>query len=110
MGYKSKSTASERYVFFPPEDLYLLRHVLAWWEHKLQPFILSGIIQCCSSMSAESWTITDATTNINEAQHAWTNKFTGTKLSLVEGILRQVSTLLMLDFNLTQYQRSETRF
>lgn len=71
---------------------------LAWWDHKLQPFILSGIIQCCSSMSAESWALTDATTNINEAQHAWTNKFTGTKLSLVEAILRQVSVSLVLSW------------
>ncbi|KAJ3839444.1 hypothetical protein F5878DRAFT_724507 [Lentinula raphanica] len=69
--------------------------VTAWWNHKLQPFILSGIVQCCSSMSAETWAITDSTTNMNESQHAWTNKFTGTKLSLVEAIL----TAMKLDFD-----------
>ncbi|KAJ3710836.1 hypothetical protein C8R42DRAFT_729050 [Lentinula raphanica] len=63
------------------------RHVQAWWDHKLQPFILAGIIRCRSAMDLESWTITDSTTNMNEAQHAWTNKFTGTKLSLLEAIL-----------------------
>ncbi|KAJ3754597.1 hypothetical protein EV360DRAFT_51315, partial [Lentinula raphanica] len=67
----------------------------AWWDHKLQPFILSGIIQCRSKMNPESWTITDSTTNMNEAQHAWTNKFTGTKLSLLEAIL----TAQKLDFD-----------
>ncbi|KAJ3831457.1 hypothetical protein F5878DRAFT_636252 [Lentinula raphanica] len=71
------------------------RHIQAWWDHKLQPFILSGIVQCRSKMSLESWTITDSTTNMNEAQHAWTNKFTGTKLSLLEAIL----TAQKLDFD-----------
>ncbi|KAJ3964324.1 hypothetical protein EV361DRAFT_874092, partial [Lentinula raphanica] len=63
------------------------RRVKAWWDHKRQLFILSGIVQCCSAMTSESWTITNSTTNMNEAQHAWTNKFTGTKLSLLEAIL-----------------------
>ncbi|KAJ3717520.1 hypothetical protein C8R42DRAFT_724434 [Lentinula raphanica] len=46
-------------------------------------------------MSAETWAMTDSTTNMNESQHAWTNKFTGTKLSLVEAIL----TAMKLDFD-----------
>ncbi|THU85403.1 hypothetical protein K435DRAFT_685672 [Dendrothele bispora CBS 962.96] len=58
-----------------------------WWNHKLQAFILSGIIQCRSKMSAESWALTNSTTNINEGMHSFTNKHTGTKKSLVEAIL-----------------------
>ncbi|THV01762.1 hypothetical protein K435DRAFT_793088 [Dendrothele bispora CBS 962.96] len=58
-----------------------------WWNHKLQAFILSGIIQCCSKMSAESWVLTNSTTNINKDMHSFTNKHTGTKKSLVEAIL-----------------------
>ncbi|KIK66254.1 hypothetical protein GYMLUDRAFT_239239 [Collybiopsis luxurians FD-317 M1] len=46
-------------------------------------------------MSAESWALTESNTNMNEAQHAWTNHFTGTDLLLLEAILSAEK----LDFN-----------
>ncbi|THU76183.1 hypothetical protein K435DRAFT_705395, partial [Dendrothele bispora CBS 962.96] len=68
-------------------EWYLIKCDQAWWDHKLQPFILSGIVHCRSKMSEQSWAITQSTTNMNEGQHSWTNRFVGTRKSLVEAIL-----------------------
>ncbi|KIK57890.1 hypothetical protein GYMLUDRAFT_246542 [Collybiopsis luxurians FD-317 M1] len=65
---------------------------------KLQAFILSSIIHCFSNMGAESWALTELSTNLNEAQHAWTNCFTGTDLSLLKAILSAKT----LDFNTSE--------
>ncbi|KIK64479.1 hypothetical protein GYMLUDRAFT_71340 [Collybiopsis luxurians FD-317 M1] len=58
-----------------------------WWQHKLQPFILSGIVQCCSKMDPTAWATTRSTTNLNESQHHWTNIHTGTRKSITEAIV-----------------------
>lgn len=41
-------------------------------------------------MELSDWDSTPNTTNGNEGQHAWTNKQTGTRLSLLEAILMYV--------------------
>ncbi|KIK65925.1 hypothetical protein GYMLUDRAFT_70176 [Collybiopsis luxurians FD-317 M1] len=58
-----------------------------WWRHKLQPFILSGIIQCKSKIDPTAWATMQSTTNLNESQHCWTNIYTGTKRSITEAIV-----------------------
>ncbi|KAJ7919744.1 hypothetical protein B0H13DRAFT_1868324 [Mycena leptocephala] len=52
------------------------------WDHKAMPCL----IKSQSPMSAEDWDSTLSTTNTAEAQHHWTNRQTGVKLSLVEAI------------------------
>ncbi|KAF9018292.1 hypothetical protein BDZ89DRAFT_1117241 [Hymenopellis radicata] len=65
-----------------------IKKIIDWWDHKWKsPWILGTLIQCRSKMSAETWARASHTTNISEAQHAWTNKQTGIKLTLLEGIL-----------------------
>ena len=66
----------------------VLTCLLDWWAHKVNnKWILPSIIQCVSKISPEDWVITEATTNIGESQHHWTNKHTGMRLSLVEAIV-----------------------
>ncbi|KAF8313350.1 hypothetical protein F5887DRAFT_1090268 [Amanita rubescens] len=61
--------------------------VQAWWAHKLDHrWILPAIMPLRTKMNPADWTITQATTNMGESQHHWTNSNTGTKLSLVEAI------------------------
>ncbi|KAJ7192001.1 hypothetical protein GGX14DRAFT_329690, partial [Mycena pura] len=58
-----------------------------WWAHKeMHPWIIPCLIKSQSGLSAEIWDTTPSTTNNNEAQHAWTNRLTGTGLSLTEGL------------------------
>jgi hypothetical protein len=60
---------------------------LDWWAHKLQHiWILPAIMKSQSKITPEDWDISPATTNIGEAQHHWTNRQTGTRLSLREAI------------------------
>ncbi|KAJ7046337.1 hypothetical protein C8F04DRAFT_1248587 [Mycena alexandri] len=67
-------------------------------------------------MSAEDWDNTPATTNTGEAQHAWTNAQTGTKLSLVEvietarkideGVAREIETSIKSGILLNEHNES----
>jgi hypothetical protein len=58
-----------------------------WWTHKIQsPWILPCILKSESFILPEHWDTMPATTNTGEAQHHWTNKQSGIKLSLVEAI------------------------
>ncbi|KAF9481142.1 hypothetical protein BDN70DRAFT_976125 [Pholiota conissans] len=62
--------------------------VKAWWKHKTDnSWILSSLIKCRSNMNAEDWALTQASTNIGEGQHHFTNINTGVHLSLVEAII-----------------------
>lgn len=45
-------------------------------------------------MDPEDWNITDATTNMGEAQHKWSADRTGTHLSLVSAILEFVIIII----------------
>lgn len=79
-------------VFFKRvETLCLIWMSIAWIKHKTDnPWILSGVIRSQTKMPLHYWDSTPSTTNGNEAQHAWTNKQTGTRLSLTEGVLSYV--------------------
>lgn len=67
--------------------------MLAWWSHKLDHcWILPAIMPLHTKIDSEHWALTQATTNMGEGQHHWTNTNTGTKLSLVEAIERLLST------------------
>ncbi|CAK5264040.1 unnamed protein product [Mycena citricolor] len=58
-----------------------------WWKHKIDSdWILPCVIKSQSLIPADDWDQADKTTNLNEAQHAWTKARTGIKLSLVEGM------------------------
>ncbi|KAL0957659.1 hypothetical protein HGRIS_001440 [Hohenbuehelia grisea] len=59
-----------------------------WWLHKKQHrWMIPSIVQSRSKISAEHWMITQASTNMNESQHKWTNSETGTGLSLAAAIV-----------------------
>jgi hypothetical protein len=67
---------------------------LDWWKHKLQyPWILPSIIKSRSRILPADWDITEASTNLNEGQHHWTNQQTGVNLSLLEAIETCAPTL-----------------
>ncbi|KAJ6557793.1 hypothetical protein B0H19DRAFT_1261391 [Mycena capillaripes] len=56
-----------------------------WWNHKLgHSWLLPGAIQCLSQMPPDDWHLMEVTTNLGEAQHAWNNSQTGTRMSVIE--------------------------
>ncbi|KAJ7782200.1 hypothetical protein B0H14DRAFT_3585415 [Mycena olivaceomarginata] len=66
-----------------------------WWTHELQyPWILPSLSKSRSRIDPADWDITDASTNLNEGQHHWTNQQTGVKLTILEAI----ETALKVDF------------
>ncbi|KAJ7802256.1 hypothetical protein B0H14DRAFT_2185786, partial [Mycena olivaceomarginata] len=64
-----------------------IKKVRDWWIHKLQyPWILPSLIKSRSRIDPADWDIFDASTNLNEGQHHWTNQQTGVKLTILEAI------------------------
>jgi hypothetical protein len=58
-----------------------------WWNHKIKSkWIIPCILKFRSKILPEHWPLTPSTTNIGESQHHWTNKLSGIKLPLVDGI------------------------
>ncbi|KAL0948752.1 hypothetical protein HGRIS_008885 [Hohenbuehelia grisea] len=65
-----------------------IEKITNWWLHKKQHrWMIPSIVQSRSKISAEHWMITQASTNMNESQHKWTNGETGTGLSLAAAIV-----------------------
>ncbi|TFK36609.1 hypothetical protein BDQ12DRAFT_725070 [Crucibulum laeve] len=65
-----------------------IKKIQDWWDHKvMNTWILPALIQCRLKIHVEDWNVTHGTTNICEAQHHWTNANTGTKHTLLEGII-----------------------
>ncbi|KAJ7675245.1 hypothetical protein B0H17DRAFT_910958, partial [Mycena rosella] len=70
------------------------KEITNWWKHKeMNAWIIPCLIKSQSALSADVWDSTPSTTNTNEAQHAWTNAQTGTKLSVVEALIRRVNSM-----------------
>ncbi|KAJ7176340.1 hypothetical protein C8R43DRAFT_1102271 [Mycena crocata] len=64
-----------------------IKKVQDWWKHKLQyPWIRPSLIKTLSRIHPDDWDITDASTNLNEGQHHWTNQQTGVHLTILEAI------------------------
>ncbi|KAJ7745834.1 hypothetical protein DFH07DRAFT_977183, partial [Mycena maculata] len=64
-----------------------IKKVQYCWKHKLQySWIIPSLIKSRSRITPSDWDITDATTNLNEGQHHWTNQQTGVQLTLLESI------------------------
>ncbi|KAJ7702554.1 hypothetical protein B0H14DRAFT_2291350, partial [Mycena olivaceomarginata] len=64
-----------------------IKKVRDWWTHKIQyPWILPSLIKSRSRIDPADWDLTDASTNLNEGQHHWTNQQTGVKLTILEAI------------------------
>ncbi|KAF7800308.1 hypothetical protein EIP86_011557 [Pleurotus ostreatoroseus] len=58
-----------------------------WWaDKKPHPWWFSCVSPHLSLISKEDWLVTPHDTNMNESAHPYTNAYTGTKLSLLEGI------------------------
>ncbi|KAJ7884105.1 hypothetical protein B0H14DRAFT_3744781 [Mycena olivaceomarginata] len=77
------------------EDLAHFTSWIDWWTHELQyPWILPSLSKSRSRIDPADWDITDASTNLNEGQHHWTNQQTGVKLTILEAI----ETALKVDF------------
>ncbi|KAJ7834662.1 hypothetical protein B0H14DRAFT_3461963 [Mycena olivaceomarginata] len=69
------------------DDLAQFTSWIDWWIHKLQyPWILPSLIKSRSRIDPADWDIFDASTNLNEGQHHWTNQQTGVKLTILEAI------------------------
>jgi hypothetical protein len=63
------------------------RCCIDWWAHKCaHSWILPAIMKYKSQMYPADWDVVPATTNANEAQHHWTNRQTGTRLTIREAI------------------------
>ncbi|KAF7317582.1 hypothetical protein MKEN_00845200 [Mycena kentingensis (nom. inval.)] len=61
--------------------------IRSWWKHKTDsPWILACLLRFRSNILREDWDSTPSTTNLGEARHAYTNRHTGIKLTLVEAI------------------------
>ncbi|KAJ7848348.1 hypothetical protein B0H14DRAFT_3867235 [Mycena olivaceomarginata] len=61
--------------------------VYDWWAHKeMHDWIIPRLVKSQSLIPADVWDRTPSTTNMNEAQHHWTNFLTGTKLMPVEAL------------------------
>ena len=70
---------------------------LDWWNHKIKSkWIIPCIIKSQSKILSEHWPLIPSTTNIGESQHHWTNKLSGIKLPLVEGIETSVFICFIL--------------
>ncbi|KAJ7486492.1 hypothetical protein FB451DRAFT_949962, partial [Mycena latifolia] len=54
------------------------------------PWFFPSINRFLSNMSEDDWGLTPGDTNLNESAHPYTNQHTGTNLSLLEAIQRQV--------------------
>ena len=86
------------------EGITMARHLiwalilyLDWWNHKIKSkWIILCILKSQSNILPEHWPLTPSTTNIGESQHRWTNKLSGIKLPLVDGI--EVSVILYVLF------------
>lgn len=50
------------------------------------PWFFPSLMKSQTKMSKESWLVTPGDTNLNESSHPFTNQFTGTNLSLLDGI------------------------
>ncbi|KAJ7668246.1 hypothetical protein B0H17DRAFT_1209990 [Mycena rosella] len=58
------------------------KEITNWWKHKeMNAWIIPYLLKSQSALSADVWDSTPSMTNTNEAQHAWTNAQTGTKLA-----------------------------
>ncbi|KAJ7451197.1 hypothetical protein B0H11DRAFT_2289039 [Mycena galericulata] len=64
-----------------------VKKIQDWWAHKeMNDWVIPCLVKSQSNILPADWDNTPATTNTGEAQHHWTNTYTGIKLSLVEGI------------------------
>lgn len=52
----------------------------------MNDWVIPCLVKSQSNILPADWDNTPATTNTGEAQHHWTNTYTGIKLTLVEGI------------------------
>ncbi|KAJ6526872.1 hypothetical protein DFH09DRAFT_935910, partial [Mycena vulgaris] len=83
-----------------------VKKIQDWWAHKQNnEWIIPCLVKSQSLIPADVWDITPSTTNLNEAQHAWTKSLTGTKLTLVEAI----ETAFVVDKNVADEIQTSTQ-
>ncbi|KAJ6615302.1 hypothetical protein B0H10DRAFT_2257685 [Mycena sp. CBHHK59/15] len=68
-----------------------VKKIQDWWAHKeMNDWVIPCLVKSQLNILPNHWDSTPSTTNMGETQHHWTNSLTGIKLTVVEGIERQV--------------------